>query len=104
MLDLFDTALRMPPPAPEAVNREARQPIGQLDPLTPAVMTSLGAPTPSSPAVDATTSAQAAVDQLLGGPTFNTGRSVIAFLIFVALVGGGIATEATHLTTASYNG
>lgn len=45
--------------------------------------------------------AQVLANELLGGSPFNTGRFVIATAMFASLIGGGIATEATHLTTAS---
>jgi hypothetical protein len=74
---------------------------GQLYPLVAELSQALDSPPPANPGADAAVAAQATVDQLLGGPSFNTGRFLIAFLIFAMLVGGGIATEATHLTTSS---
>ena len=72
-----------------------------VGPLTRTLTSALNTPPPPNPEAKAAAAAQATVDELLGGSSFNAGRFVIAFSIFAALVGGGIATEATHLTTAS---
>ena len=101
VVNLVETALQTPPPAPGATHQQATALAGQLHPLVQTLSQALDSPPPANPDAAAAVTAQAAVDQLLGGPSFNTGRFVIAFSIFAALVGGGIATEATHLTTAT---
>jgi len=104
VLDVVETALRTPPhvpPAPDATHQQATAMAGQVHPLVQTISDALDSPTPANPEAAAKVMAQGAVDQLLGGPSFNTGRFVIAFAIFAALVGGGIACEATHLTTST---
>lgn len=103
LIELIQKALDAQPPAPGATQQEAEARAGQLHPLTHALSEALASRPPANAAastVEATAAAQATINQLLGGPSFNTGRFVIALAIFAALVGGGIATEATHLTTA----
>jgi hypothetical protein len=101
VVNLVETALRTPPPAPEATQQQATALAGELlHPLVQTFSHALDESPPANPGAAAAVAAQGAVDQLLGGTSFNTGRFVIAFAIFAALVGGGIATEATHLTTA----
>jgi hypothetical protein len=99
-VNLVETALRTPPPAlgvPEAAEEATRM----LHPLVQTLSEAIDSPTPPNPGAAAKVMAQGAVDQLLGGPSFNTWRFVIAFAIFAALVGGGIACDATHLTTST---
>jgi hypothetical protein len=72
-----------------------------LHPVVQTLTDAIARPTPENPGATAKEMAQGAVDELLGGSSFNTGRFVIAFIIFAALVGGGIACEATHLTTST---
>jgi hypothetical protein len=101
VVNLVETALQTPTPAPGATQQQAMALAGQLHPLVQTLSQALDSPPPANPGAAAAVTAQAAVDQLLGGPSFNTGRFVIAFAIFAVLAGGGIATEATHLTTAA---
>jgi hypothetical protein len=101
IVNLMETALQSQPPAPGTTQQQATTLAGQLHPLMATLSKALDSPPPANPGADAVVAAQTTVDQLLGGPSFNTGRFLIAFLIFAALVGGGIATEATHLTTSS---
>ena len=105
LVDLMQKALDTEPPAAGAATQhEARELAGELRPLTATLTTALASRRPATGAdstAHATRAAQATVNQLLGGASFNTGRFVIALAIFAALVGGGIATEATHLTTAT---
>jgi hypothetical protein len=101
VVNLVETALRTQPPAPDVTEQQARVHAGHLHPLVETLSDALATHPPANPGAVAAVKAQATVDQLLGGSSFNTGRFVIAFLIFAALVGGGIATEATHLTTAT---
>ena len=103
VVSLVETALRTPPPAPPApdVTQQAAHLAGQVHPLVQTLSDALASPTPPNPEATAKVMAQGAVDQLLGGSSFNTGRFVIAFSIFAALVGGGIACEATHLSTST---
>jgi hypothetical protein len=104
VVNLVETALRTPPhvpPAPGATHQQATALAGQLHPLVQTLSDALESPTPPNPDAAAKVMAQGAVDQLLGGASFNTGRFVIAFAIFAVLVGGGIACEATHLTTST---
>jgi hypothetical protein len=105
VVNVVETALRTPPsvpPAPEATQQHATRLAGPVvHPLVQTLSDALDSPTPANPDAAAKVMAQGAVDQLLGGPSFNTGRFVIAFAIFAALVGGGIACEATHLTTST---
>jgi hypothetical protein len=103
VVNLVETALRTPPPVPPApdATQQATHLAGQVHPLVQTLSDALQSPTPANPGAAAKVMAQGAVDQLLGGPSFNTGRFVIAFVIFAALVGGGIACEATHLTTST---
>jgi hypothetical protein len=105
LVDLMRRALEAEPPsAPDETQQQAEWLASHLPPLTRSLTTALASPPPASAAAsaaDAASSAQATVNQLLGGPSFNSGRFVIALAIFAALVGGGIATEATHLTTAA---
>jgi hypothetical protein len=103
LVDLIQKALDTDPPPPGAVRPEAESLAGDLQPLTSTLTEALATRPPASTtasAAHATAAAQATVNQLLGGSSFNTGRFIIALAIFAALVGGGIATEATHLTTA----
>lgn len=103
VVDLVETALRTPPPVPPApdATQQATHLAGQVHPLVQTLSDAIASPTPPNPEASAKAMAQGAVDQLLGGPSFNTGRFVIAFAIFAALAGGGIACEATHLTTST---
>jgi hypothetical protein len=104
VVDVVETALRTPPhvpAAPDATHQQAAALAGQVHPLVQTLSDALATPTPADPDAAAKVMAQGVVDQLLGGPSFNTGRFVIAFAIFAALVGGGIACEATHLTTST---
>jgi hypothetical protein len=61
------------------------------------------APPPADP-VDAraaaTAKAEALSNQLLGGPSFNTGRFVVALLIFLALLGAAIGADAAELKSS----
>ena len=104
LIDLIQKALDTEPLPPGAARQEVAESLaGQLHPLTSTLTEALASRPPASSAAStaqATAAAQATVNQLLGGSSFNTGRFVIALAIFAALVGGGIATEATHLTTA----
>lgn len=93
----YETSL----PADEPAAQAAASMAAELHPLVSTLTTALGTKTPANPASAASHAAQSVSNELLGGVTFNTGRFVIAFLMFAALVGGGIACEATHLTTAS---
>ncbi len=90
------------PPAEGQAVPQAADLAGELHPLVVSLTTALAA-NPNDPGTSGVPKqvAQDVANQLLGGATFNTGRFVIAFLIFAALVGGGIACEATHLTTAT---
>ena len=98
-VNLVETALRTPPPASSAdATAEATN---LLHPFVQTLTEAIDSPTPANPGAAAKVIAQGAVDELLGGPSFNTGRFVIALAIFAALVGGGIACEATHLTTST---
>jgi hypothetical protein len=99
VVSLVETALRSSPPGSPAV--ATAQATSMLHPLVHTLSEAIETPPPPNPAADAKVMAQGAVDQLLGGPSFNTGRFVIAFAIFAALVGGGIACEATHLSTST---
>jgi hypothetical protein len=103
VVGLVENALRAAPPVPPApdATSQATQLAGQVHPLVQTLSDALASPTPPNPEATAKAMAQGAVDQLLGGSSFNTGRFVIAFSIFAALVGGGIACEATHLTTST---
>jgi hypothetical protein len=101
VVNLVETALRTPPPEPPAPDATQQEATRMLHPLVQTVSDALAAPTPANPGATAKVMAQGAMDQLLGGPSFNTWRFVIAFVIFVALAGGGIACEATHLTTST---
>jgi hypothetical protein len=104
VVNLVESALRTPPlipPAPDATQQHATRLAGEVHPLVQTFSDALNSPTPANPEAAAKAMAQGAVDQLLGGPSFNTGRFVIALAIFAALVGGGIACEATHLTTST---
>jgi hypothetical protein len=103
VVNLVETALRTPPPVPPAPDaaQQATHLAAQVHPLVQTLSDAIATPTPANPGPTAKVMAQGAVDQLLGGPSFNTGRFVIAFAIFAALVGGGIACEATHLTTST---
>jgi hypothetical protein len=100
VVNLVETALRTPPPKPPEPDA-TQQAMSLLHPFVQTLSEAFDTPTPPNPGAAAKVMAQGAVDQLLGGPSFNTGRFVIAFSIFAVLVGGGIATEATHLTTAA---
>jgi hypothetical protein len=99
LVGMMAEALRTTPPAGTSQQR-AVELAGNLHPLVQSLTTALDSPVPANPAA-ATVAAQAAVNQLLGGSSFNSGRFWIALAIFLGLVGGGIATEATHLTTAT---
>jgi hypothetical protein len=99
LVHLFSSAVGQDPP-PDA-DGEATRLLGNLPPLHGLVAESLRKPVPTNPGADAAAQAQDAVNQLLGGSTFNTGRFVIAFGIFAALVGAGIGCEASHLTASS---
>jgi hypothetical protein len=103
VVNLVETALRTPPPVPPAPDaiQQATDLAAQVHPLVQTLADAIATPTPANPGVAAKVMAQGAVDQLLGGSSFNTGRFVIAFVIFAALAGGGIACEATHLTTST---
>jgi hypothetical protein len=101
VVNLVEAALRTPPPVPPAPEVTQQEAARLLDPLVQTLSDALDSPTPANPHAAATVMAQGAVDQLLGGPSFNTWRFVIAFAIFAALVGGGIACDATHLTTST---
>ena len=104
VVNAVEAALRTPPrvpPEPDATHQEATALAAQVHPLIATLSNALDSPTPANPDAAAKVMAQGAVDQLLGGPSFNTGRFVIAFSVFAALVGGGIACEATHLTTST---
>jgi hypothetical protein len=98
-VNLVEAALRAPSPGSAA--EATAQAAALLHPLVQTVAEAIDSPTPADPGATAKVMAQGAVDQLLGGPSFNTGRFVIAICIFVALAGGGIACEATHLTTST---
>jgi len=98
-LNLVEAALRAPSPGSAA--EATAQAAALLHPLVQTVAEAIDSPTPANPGATAKVMAQGAVDELLGGPSFNTGRFVIAFAIFAVLVGGGIACEATHLTTST---
>lgn len=101
LVALMTSALKAEPPPTGTAPAEAALFAAKLSPLVSTLSTALDSPPPPDVSTAATAHAQNVIDELLGGPSFNTGRFVIAFSIFAALVGGGIATEATHLTTAS---
>ena len=101
LVNLMSEALQAERPPPGEVQQRSVQLAGRLHPLTQAFGAALNTPPPANPDAVATANAQALVNQLLGGAKFNSGRFVIATTMFLALVGGGIATEATHLATAS---
>jgi hypothetical protein len=101
VVNLIASALQAQPPADGTTGRQAADLAGHLRPLVQTLATALDTPASASPSAEAVAAAKEVVNELLGGPSFNTGRFVIALSIFVALVGGGIATEATHLATAS---
>jgi len=101
LVNLMTSALGAEPPPAGAAPKDAAHLAAQLQPLMTTLSTALNSPPPANVSETANTYAQNVVDGLLGGSSFNTGRFVVAFSIFAALVGGGIATEATHLTTAS---
>jgi hypothetical protein len=100
VVNLVENALRTRPPQPPEPDATA-QATNMLHPLVQTLSDAIATPTPENPGATAKVMAQGAVDELLGGPSFNTGRFVIAFAIFAALAGGGIACEATHLTTST---
>jgi hypothetical protein len=104
VVNLVETALRTPPPVPrepDATEQAALLARPVVHPLVQTLSDAIATEPPTNPDETAKAMAQGAVDQLLGGPSFNTGRFVIAFAIFAVLVGGGIACEATHLTTST---
>jgi hypothetical protein len=101
VVNLVASAFQAQPPVDGTTARQAADLAGQLRPLVQTLATALDTPPSATPSAEAAAAAKVVVNQLLGGSSFNTGRFVIAFSIFVALVGGGIATEATHLATAS---
>jgi hypothetical protein len=122
LVDLIQKVLNADPNQPSALDEAKQQATTLASKLQPLMQTPTNAPAeekpaspapaspapaspaPASPAPvsrQATKAAQATANQLLGGPSFNTGRFWIALAIFAALVGGAIATEATHLGTAS---
>jgi hypothetical protein len=104
VVNLFENALRTRPPEPpelDATEQAALLARPVVHPLVQTLSDAVATSPPTNPDETAKAMAQGAVDQLLGGSSFNTGRFVIAFAIFAALVGGGIACEATHLTTST---
>jgi hypothetical protein len=104
LVDLIQKAFDADPPAPGTAQQQAATLAGQLHPLAHALTGALASPplaNAADSAVQARATAQATVNQLLGGASLNTGRFLVALAIFAALVGGGVATAATHLATAS---
>jgi hypothetical protein len=101
LVNLMTSALEAEPPLPGTATANAELLVAKFQPLVATVTGALNAAPPPNVSSAAATYAQSAVDELLGGSSFNTGRFVVALSIFAALVGGGVATEATHLTTAS---
>jgi hypothetical protein len=100
---LLRTAFAEEPPAdPDRQRTMAVQMAGQLQPVVSAVSKALGTKTSSPAAADAQASSTAAdlTNQLLGGARFNTGRFVVALVIFLALLGGGVAADALKLTNS----
>ena len=100
LVSLMTEALRTTA-TPESAHESAVNLATSFAPLMQVLGTSVASQTPENINAVAATNAQAVVDQLLGGATLNTGRFLISLSIWVALVGGAIVTEATHLTTSS---
>ena len=101
LVQLISKALKTEPPAPAEASEQAVALTAELLPVTSGVTAALLQPVPANPDTAAVAQAQAITNQLLGGSSFNTGRFLVALAMFLSLIGGGIATEATHLTTAS---
>jgi len=101
LVNLMATALRANPTTPESAHDAVVHLASNFQPLMQVLDASVTTHTPANVDAVAMTNAQAVVDQLLGGATFNTGRFLISLSIWAMLVGGAIATEATHLTTSS---
>jgi hypothetical protein len=76
---------------------------GEFDPFIESLSEALTSPKPATVAAVnamASTKATELTDGLLGGPTFNTGRFLVALLIFFALLGGAIGTDVAELKTS----
>ncbi|MGH7912357.1 MAG: hypothetical protein ACREQM_04400 [Candidatus Dormibacteraceae bacterium] len=103
-------AMAQPPPTNDAETHGQVQALtARVHPLSKGLLEAINS-TPADPtkpgaaqkdSASAQAQAQAVVDQLVGGQKFNTGRFVIAMAIFAVLIGGGVATEAIHLTSSS---
>jgi hypothetical protein len=110
LVNLIETALRTPPPpqsSEDATWMATQMATDLLHPLVQTLSEALQSPTPANPHAAAKVMAQGAMDELLAElplntrPSFITSRFLIAISIFAVLAGGGVATEAIHLTTAA---
>jgi len=101
LVNLMATAIRAQPQTPDAAHLFSAQLASNFPPLISILDANATAKTPADVDAAAQSSAQELASQLLGGVTFNTGRFMIALALWIALVGGGIATDATHLSTST---
>jgi len=95
-------ALAEAPPADGQVQARTTARLGELAPLFHAVESALQMqpPDPSQVENEANVRTAAVANELLGGPKFNTGRFVITVVIFAAIVGAAVWTEAANLSTS----
>jgi hypothetical protein len=103
LVQLIAQAIQEAPPADaNATQQRAKTLVGENPALVGIVSDALAqpAPTGTNPAQKANTQATQVANQLLGGASFNTGRFVIALLIFALLLGGGIAANACSQTAS----
>jgi hypothetical protein len=100
LVELLQTAMHE---QPADVEREATALLGQFKPLAEPVKAALASPAPANPddaKAAATAKAEALSNQLLGGSSFNTARFVVALVIFLALLGAAIGTDAAELKSS----
>jgi len=101
VVGLLREAIQTPPP--HDAQQQAARLAGELKPLTEPVRAALESQPPADPAdaaALASAKAEAITNELLGGSSFNTGRFLVALLIFAVLLGGAIATDAVELKSS----
>ncbi|HEY1775662.1 MAG TPA: hypothetical protein VGG41_05815 [Solirubrobacteraceae bacterium] len=100
LVDAFRTAFTADPQS-DAPQQRAAALASAITPLVQPLAAAVSSAPPRDPEAAAITAATAAGNTLLGGAKFNTGRFVVATIIFAALLGGAITTDATNLTSSS---
>jgi hypothetical protein len=103
LASVLQRAYETPPPNDGEVDENVRNLIGEINPMKDAVRLAVASPQLDAKQAKATASAAATgvSKSLLGSSKFNGTRFMVAFGIFLALLGIAIGCDASNLTSST---